>query len=503
MRSVSPAMRPTKLRYKFPLYARNFNAKDDHRSKQIKRYILYSIIIVCIAIPLILHITQYENQSSNVIMQKLSSLSFFISKECQHLHSIRKKDRIPLDPSVQSIFNCHNTLYGKCQYYRPAHFFHPKCGIHTRKHASRLSSSFLSSYYDDHSINVKSNFQNQLQQMNELKSNYQLWASQPPILIPFVSYMTEMIMKKSGQHFDRHNLSFIHVHKTGGTSIHQAMRDLKLYDNEDTILVNDGSKADEFINVHKDYYKSMYHVYQQTRPLKLSEIVVKKTHHFLNKAVRYQPLDKWDSVDVEALGEDPSMEPPVKKKNVYNKMKSNDLNHMMFALVRDPVERFISAVGQVTSIKFSKKGSGLKLKNECIPPSSLSSPLPQEDELTTSDVLKCFVNIIKEKGYWVDVHFTPMILEISFAIMEKDIPVGIFHFDSLPDVLSNLGFDPRIKKKNGKSQGYRQHLLVNATVDDFELDVKRELCYLYLMDVLFMKDLGYATHCDSIVFRNL
>lgn len=46
-----------------------------------------------------------------------------------------------------------------------------------------------------------------------------------------------------------------------------------------------------------------------------------------------------------------------------------DMNHMIFALVRDPTERFISAVGQVTSSKFSSKGRAKQFKDLCIPPS--------------------------------------------------------------------------------------------------------------------------------------
>ena len=412
--------------------------------------------------------------------------------ECQYLKSIRDNDQIPIDPSLQSIFNCHS-IHGKCQYYRPAHFFHSKCGIHN--YPQIITTSLTSK-----SLDQLPTFQETLLEMIELQSNKQLWQGQPPILIPFVSYMNEMKMAKSRTSFQRHNLSFIHVHKTGGTTIHMAMRDMNLYNGTETILVTNHhhhnhskkGKEDEVVSVHIQHYKKMYDVYSQLRILRRSKMAREKTNHFFNKAVRYQPRDHWDTVNPNDLGEDPSIEPPGEK-NVYNTI-SKDLNHMMFALVRDPVERFISAVGQVTSSKFSKKGSGLKLKNACISSQN-------ENELSTSSILKCFVNVILEKGYWVDVHFTPMILEISFATLQRDVPVALFHFDSLPDVVHDLGLDPRIKKKNGKQEGYRQELLVNATVEDFDFNTLRDLCHLYLMDVLLMRDLGYSTHCDSIVFQ--
>ena len=56
------------------------------------------------------------------------------------------------------------------------------------------------------------------------------------------------------------------------------------------------------------------------------------------------------------------------------------------------------------------------------------------------------------------------------------------------------------KNVDGKKAGYRSDLLVDSTVDDLEEDVLRDLCNLYEMDVLFMKDLGFATLCDQVLY---
>ena len=56
------------------------------------------------------------------------------------------------------------------------------------------------------------------------------------------------------------------------------------------------------------------------------------------------------------------------------------------------------------------------------------------------------------------------------------------------------------KHVDGKKAGYRSELLVDSTVDDLEEDVLRDLCNLYEMDVLFMKDLGFATLCDQVLY---
>ena len=41
---------------------------------------------------------------------------------------------------------------------------------------------------------------------------------------------------------------------------------------------------------------------------------------------------------------------------------------------------------------------------------------------------------------------------------------------------------------------------LDSTVDHLEEDVLRDLCNLDEMDVLFMKDLGFATLCDQVLY---
>jgi len=65
--------------------------------------------------------------------------------------------------------------------------------------------------------------------------------------------------------------------------------------------------------------------------------------------------------------------------------------------------------------------------------------------------------------------------------------------------LREVGADPKKKKKDGKKAGYRLSVLVNMTVADYDADVLIDLCVLYAMDVLFLRDLGHPTHCDGLV----
>jgi hypothetical protein len=91
-----------------------------------------------------------------------------------------------------------------------------------------------------------------------------------------------------------------------------------------------------------------------------------------------------------------------------------------------------------------------------------------------------------------------MVLEISFATIYKDIPVAIFPFTEVPNLLIELGANPNDKKKDGHKKGQRKsQLLVDMSTDDYDADMLQKLCKIYEMDVMFMNHLGLTTTCDK------
>jgi hypothetical protein len=280
---------------------------------------------------------------------------------------------------------------------------------------------------------------NYLNEMEDMHQDASLWAGMPPIIMPYLRLDTDMQMR-SGKYFDRINLSLIHVHKCAGTSLVVAFRD----------IVMNNKKQIEL----KHNFKGMHTLYSPTRYQSWNSKGWNATSDFLEGAVRYQKAHQW-----------------------------NDSNHMIVAMIRDPVERFISAVGHISSEKFR---SGQELRNQCLKDSA-------------SETLQCFVRLLRTNGFWIDLHFTPMVFELSFTTMGKDVPVAIFPFDQVPNVLSSIGGDPKKKKKDGRRPGYRSAVLMNVTMNDFRADVLRELCMIYRMDVWFLQDLEHSTHCDGVI----
>lgn len=159
--------------------------------------------------------------------------------------------------------------------------------------------------------------------------------------------------------------------------------------------------------------------------------------------------------------------------------------HTLFAVVRDPAERFISAIGQATgAFGSSNNGVARQLKDECL-------------KETGRKTLRCFVDLMMNNGTLLEVHFTPMAYEISFATMYKDIPVAIFPFDRVGTLMYELNQNPAEKKKDGKKKGYRKsEVLTKLSIDDYDEGTLRDLCKVYAVDVLLLSIVGYSSNCD-------
>lgn len=276
-----------------------------------------------------------------------------------------------------------------------------------------------------------------LDMMEEMRLNKTLWAKMPLIILPTASMHPEM--KKGHRHdddpFPRHNLSMTHIHKTAGTSLVSAFGKLK------------GLGA-------KTYRHTVYfHGKQDAEQAKFRNA----SSHFLDGTVKYQ--SDWGQKD-----------------------------HTLIGIIRDPVDRFISAVGQAMGgFGSSRNGIALRLQMECI-------------KKTPKETLRCLINTVKYNSTWIEIHFTPMALEVSFATMYKDIPVALFPFNDVPTLMYELGENPHEKKKDGSKPGYRNNMvLTNMTISDYDDEMMQDLCGIYRLDVLFLRHIGYATRCDAYI----
>jgi Sulfotransferase family. len=342
--------------------------------------------------------------------------------------------------NVTSIFNC-GSESGTCSWYHPARFLDKYCGIGKE-------------FFSD------------VEYMKELYDSRQLWLSGPPIVIPWASIKPENMKPNPYRPgpWPHHNLSMTHVHKTGGTSLVTAFGSVlsKGARGKRHLVYMPGRKkvvpTVEKMNL-RSRIKGMNHTFREPPPTKIYTASFKEASKFLDGATKYKKPDEWRESD-----------------------------HTLFAVVRDPVDRFISAIGQATGAYGSSQNDiGQQLLDECLKDSS-------------RETLRCFIELMHTNSTWIEVHFTPMVLEISFATIYKDIPVAVFPFTQVPNLLLELGSNPAIKKKDGHKSGYRKSaVLTNMTAADYDDDMLLRLCQVYKMDAMFMKHLGMSTKCDKVI----
>lgn len=307
---------------------------------------------------------------------------------------------------AHSIFNC-GSSHGLCTWYYPAKFFHPQCG---------LGKEYI----------------NWLQHMEEQRMAKTLWpGGMPPIVLPWASLSPDLKPNFRSEPFPRHNLSMIHVHKTGGTSMVLAFDELKRL----------GAPMERYIS------------YLQSMPEPKATQAYERSSQLLQGTVRYQ--DTWGRKD-----------------------------HTLMAVIRDPAQRFISAIGQAMGGQGSNTRIASELRQTCL-------------KKTARETLQCCVDKIQKEGFWFEVHFTPMALEISFASLFKDIPIAVFPFSAVPKIMYELDQDPSLKRKDGSFPGFRKDpILTNMSMEDYDETTLRELCDLYRVDTLFLQYLGHRSTCD-------
>jgi len=408
------------------------------RSRRLGAYfVIIAVVSLAIAFSISLQISTLDN-SNNTIINSVELEVKSVHDEPQNAQEdvataanneiIPKSDETscstfdhgnvsPLDENVSSIFNCGSNS-GSCHWYFPAKFLDASCGIGKE-------------------------FQPELKHMKNLYDSKSLWIGGPPIILPSVRIEPQLMRVnqfKEGP-WSNHNLSMVHVHKTGGTSLVYAF---------DSLLRKGarGMRRTVYMPARREPGTSK--IYGQR---------FEDSSAFLDGAVKYHKPEDWGEKD-----------------------------HTIFAVVRDPAERFISAIGQATGGQGSTDmGHAKQLLNKCL-------------KETSKETLNCFIDMMYTNSTWIEVHFTPMVLEISFATIYKDIPVAIFPFTEVPNLMVELASNPNSKKKDGHKKGHRKSpVLVNMSSDDYDDEMLRKLCTIYKMDVVFMNHLGLTTKCDKFV----
>ncbi len=370
--------------------------------------------------------------------------------------------------TAKSHFNCflNETL---CTYYYPADFFDPECGI--GKDYIKFT-----------------------EEAEAMRKNKTLWNFMPSVGFPTLtlqntclkydkpgkpatvfspeknthqSSLSKATLKDIGFYTiedEEHGsatcmterLTMLHVHKAGGSSLHEAFNNINRQGRTFSTLVR-----------HKFFTPSQ-------RPTR----TVDPSHHRPSRQRHFE--DSMYNFSHEALTH----------ATKYPQEIFEPEQHVIFAVVRNPVDRFISSIGQALGARGSTGNQiGKKLRGICV-----------EGASTSAEALKCIAKYVQKHGFWIELHFTPQVIDISFTTLFTDVPIGIFSFRNLTTVLDYFGVGG-VKLRDGKADQYRSDpLLTNMTVADYDEETLKIVCEIYEMDVIMQRSLGMEVEkCDPFI----
>lgn len=174
----------------------------------------------------------------------------------------------------------------------------------------------------------------------------------------------------------------------------------------------------------------------------------------------------------------------LKKATTYPSDHFEAQDHVLFAVVRDPTERFISSIGQAMGGKGSKRNIiGPILQEACI-------------KSTSAETLKCMAKYVRDHGHWIELHFAPQVIDIAFTVMSQDVPIALFSFKDLQNVIDYLGSGDAESKHRDRPHP----VLKSMSVQDYDEESMRIVCEIYEMDVIMQRELGMAVvNCDPFI----
>ena len=365
--------------------------------------------------------------------------------KCTNKDETRWSNKPFATSKVQSLVNCDLSDAG-CKYYYPANFFDKECGLGKE-------------------------FAHHIDDAQAKQANGTLWNNMPAVGFPTLTLndvcinpetkeripdltkrisSASMVLTDIGEHNTgtelhcmKERLSFLHVHKAGGSSLHAAFN---------------------FISNHPGAKLVRHKFFTPNSRPGIPEIST------YSEKMRNQTLDS------------------LAEATKYPDEEFSTDQHVIFAAVRDPTERFISSIGQALgAVGSSGNRIGPILKKECI-------------KATSKETLKCLAHYVQDNGYWIELHFTPQVVDISFTTMYQDVPISIFPFKELTTILTYFGRGG-VRARDGSSQNYRSDpVLTNMTVADYDEESLRVVCQIYEMDVRMQRSLGIEVpRCDPFI----
>lgn len=401
---------------------------------------------------------QSENENEKpqkVKAKKKAKVEKIVDSEQQLVECPQKEDRWSNRPfptsSVQSMFNCDRDD-SMCNYYYSANFFDKECGLGKE-------------------------FAHHIDDAQAMKMNGTLWNFMPSVGFPTLT------MNNTCLHLDKNSFAlqgnFLNTGKK--VSTHMALKDIGYHETDTQRCYTERLS---FLHVHKAGGSSLHNAFNFMSSSKNAALVRHK--HFDPSSTPGVPKE----ITITSEGMTTFTLESLATASKYPDEEFAREQHVIFAAVRDPTERFISSIGQALGANGST-GNRIAptLKKACI-------------KETSAETLKCLAHYVQDNGFWIELHFTPQVIDIAFTTMWKDVPIAMFSFSNLKDILKHFGRE-NVHVRDGSNDRYRADpILTNMTVADYDQESLRIVCEIYEMDVRMQRSLGYEVpRCDPYISR--
>lgn len=163
-------------------------------------------------------------------------------------------------------------------------------------------------------------------------------------------------------------------------------------------------------------------------------------------------------------------------------------SHPVFSTLRCPVSRFLSAIQQVMQYNSDFKTKCLHEGRNKFFSSS------ESESVSRQRTIQCSILDIEASAFRRDVHLIPM--ASHFRLMD-DVRISIFDMSDIEDLLQYLGKEKSSTIHARDKSKARSTILAKLSVDDCTEDMVAEICRLYDVDVAMINYLGFhnATLC--------
>lgn len=150
----------------------------------------------------------------------------------------------------------------------------------------------------------------------------------------------------------------------------------------------------------------------------------------------------------------------------------------MFAFLRDPLDRFLSSLGQVL---MGQKALLRKRLEPC------------HNSLTTADLIACVLHKMESTSSFLDEHFAPQSYELYIGMLGLNLSIDVMDLSLLSQVVVQLGGSRDHVHENsavGTIDNYPQYRLTPASLTR---EFQERICQLYEADVLMIEQTGVTT----------